>query len=285
MSQTPSPRWIVIPPCCDTQFWQDALSEAAQKASLKLAPYGSHADDTDFIIVEDAHLALSLASHPEKVVAIISLAGPISPEKDSSKPETAHHLVVKMASELTRRAYESLGTRCYHADQFAKAPVALFDDLVLHCPNAVTRATGRRNRAVVEAMGLYKMDKARWSTDILDIYAKEVAVVEKGRTFDVTGKPRIVVHGPYLTMPKGQWQMTCRLEFTDALCGKEYRVDWGSIDTYTEFRFSPKKPGLYEIQIDWTWEQPAACEMRLLAFEGIFDGNLTLYDLQIARLS
>lgn len=285
MPKTPSPRWIVIPPCCDTQFWQDALAEAALKAGLTLAPFGFHADDTDLILVEDANIALSLASQPEKVVAIISLAGPILPTEDSQTPSSAHHLVVKVASEFTRRAYEGLGQRCYHADQIAKAPVALFDDLSLYCPEAVTKAKSRRNQAVVEAMSIYRTDKARWSTDVLEVYAKEVEVLDRGRTFDATGKPRIMVHGPYITMPKGQWQMTCRLKFTNALCGKKYGLDWGSIDSFAEFRFSPDKPGLYEVQMDWTWDEPSACEMRLLVFEGIFDGDLTLYDLQISRLS
>ena len=119
---------------------------------------------------------------------------------------------------------------------------------------------------------------------MLDILGKELATTATSRDYDATGKPRFFAHGPYIYMPPGQWQVVYRLGFSAGLCNKEYRIDWGGIQDYSELRFCPEKPGLYEIKMDWTWDQPAPCEMRFIVLEGIFDGTLTLHDIELSRL-
>lgn len=285
MPKSSPSRWIVIPPCRDFDFWAAHLARLAAEKGLSFAVGGLENKAADLVLTDNAEYALAGAVDKDHIACIISLAGPIAEDEDSLAPAPERHHNLFIASEYTRRAYQDLGGRYHLSDAFLKGPVALFDDLVLDCPDVQINLGTRRNKALLKAMDLYVQDRAIWSTEVLDIYAQEVKPSSKPRRFDATGKPRFIAHGPYLSMPKGQWKAVFRIEFDPALCDKSFRIDWGGVTSFGEFVFKPEKPGLYEIAMDWTWDEPSPCEIRLAALEGIFDGDFVFHDIEISRLA
>ncbi len=284
MAGKASSRWIILPPCADRDIWVSALVSQAAQTGLTLS--STYQDDRlpDLILTEDADAAHQRGARPENVVVLLSDAGPLSPEYADSAPNPERHNSVTRASELTRRAMALFPDRWIRGRDFAAGPVRVFSDLILHIANAAPVSTSGRNRALLEAMAVYHKDLATWSPDLLDIYATPLGQTDVARTFDITGKPRFIAHGPYLTMPPGRWRAVLKLGFAAPLCDKYYRADWGGISEYSQLEFCPEKEGLYEIEMDWLWEEPAPCEIRLLAKEGIFDGELTIYEIAISRI-
>lgn len=285
MPKTTSPRWIVLPSCRDSDFWQKALFELAAEKGLSIAYAGKQTASTDLILTDNAQTARDNAVDLNHVVAIISQAGPLSAEMEGLAPNPHRHQFTVLSTELMRSAFQDLNGRYIRADAFLKGPVALFDDLVMHRPDVDITQGSRRNRALVQAMDIYEKNEAIWSTDILELYAREIEVGPDYRRFDATGKPRFMAHGPYISMPAGQWQAVFKIQFDRALINKTYRIDWGGVSEFQEFVFKPEKPGLYEIKMDWTWEQVGACEIRLAAMEGVFDGSFILHDIHVSRMA
>ena len=49
--------------------------------------------------------------------------------------------------------------------------------------------------------------------------------------------------------------------------------------------FTPGKPGLFEIEMDYIWREPAPAEFRILTLEGVFDGRLIFGGVKVSRIS
>ena len=284
MPHSPSPRWIIIPPCLDIEFWHKAVFELAAQNGLSIALSGNQDETTDLILTDKPHEALQSAADVDHLVAILSETGPLPVTLEGVEANPNRHQYTRVVTELTRQAYQDLKGRYVRSGAFAKGPVTLFEDLVLDLPDVDIISGSRRNKAVSQAMDVYVADQATWPTDVLDFYAREIEVGNGFRRFDATGKPRFLAHGPYISMPAGQWEAVFKIEFARALTNKTYRIDWGEISDYQEFVFKPEKPGLYEIRMDWTWKDPSPCEMRLAAMEAIFDGEFVLHDFHVSRL-
>lgn len=284
MPKSKSPRWIVVPPCRDIEFWKTALFELAASKGLSIAYAGKQDATTDLILTDNADVARRGAVDIHHVVAILSQAGPLTAELEGQAPHPNRHAYTTIATELSRRAYQDLQGRYYRTDAFLKGPVALFDDLIMARPDVDITPSSRRNRAMLQAMEVYANHQAIWPSDVLDFNAREIEVGSGYRRFDATGKPRFMAHGPYISMPAGQWKAVFKLEFDRALTNKTYRLDWGGVSEFQEFVFKPEKPGLYEIEMDWTWEQVAPCEIRVAAMEGIFDGEMVMHDIEVSRI-
>jgi hypothetical protein len=277
-------RWLIMPPAADQSLWESAIGEAAQKSDLKLTIGNVPAKDSNLVLTQNAEQALKAGAKGDDMVVLLSEAGFLPPELAGSGPNVDRHGKVMAASQLLLEALKLSDVRRVTARQVASGPVALFKDLSLHLPVAAPVDTGRRNKALLAATSLYEEDQATWSTDILDIYAQITARTASSQTLDATGKPRFLIHGPYLFMPKGSWKVKARLEFEKALCDKKYAAHWGGVQTYSSLEFKPEHEGLYQLEMDWTWETAAPCEFRLIVQEAVFDGELKVHDLEISRL-
>lgn len=277
-------RWLILPPSADRDLWLSAIQAQAASARLKLAQAGKDMAGADLVITEDASLAVKAGASPQDMAVLLSHAGPLPDGFSGPDANPKRHPLVMKASELIRRAMAVPAERRFGAEQVRRAPVAPFEDFSLHIPELAVSASSARNRALLQAMAIYDQDRLHWSPDVLDIYSHRKVSKKGGVTVDVTGKPRFLAHGPYITMPAGHWKAVIRLSFPAVLCDKAYRADWGGVAEYSQLEFRPDKPGIYEIEMDWLWQTPAPCEIRLLVGEGVFDGDLVIHDIAISRI-
>lgn len=284
MPQSTSPRWIVIPPCADHTIFYAAVEARAEELGLRLVHAHQDHSQADIVLTDDVNHALVSGTHPQNIAALFSQAGPLPDSLADYEPNNERHNLVSHSSELARRALSLPIERRFNAQQLAAGPVGLFPGFELRIPGADQVEVTARNEALRNAMAIYTEGKALWSPDLLDIWAPNLDRIDRLRSYDVTGKPRFMAHGPYIVMPKGQWQAKFKLGFSEPLCGKSYRMDWGGISDYSKLEFTPEKPGLYEIVMDWEWSEPAPCEIRLLVMEGVFDGELIIEDMEISHI-
>ncbi|WP_295240686.1 hypothetical protein [uncultured Brevundimonas sp.] len=128
---------------------------------------------------------------------------------------------------------------------------------------------------------LMNLDKTTWSPEIFSYDVKCVDLARSGQPFDITGKPRFLISGPYVTMPTGFWKAKIMLGFDDGASRSRFRIDWGEVESYQSQEFYPGRPGHFEIVMSHQWFDAAPAEVRLVQLEGVFDGHVTFGGVEI----
>jgi len=128
---------------------------------------------------------------------------------------------------------------------------------------------------------LMSLDKTTWSPELFSYDVKSVDLARSGQPFDITGKPRFLISGPYVTMPTGFWKAKITLGFDDGASRSRFRIDWGEVESYQSQEFYPGRPGFFEIVMSHQWVDAAPAEVRLVQLEGVFDGHVTFAGVEI----
>jgi hypothetical protein len=282
MKAVHSPRWIIIPPCPDRPDWVSALQLAAAEQGLTVADADAGPATSDLIVASDAAKALQAGVAPDNLAVILSEIGILTPEVDSAPITDKLHAAVRSSSELFRRARQLPVERVFPAQAFDAGPVEILPGLTLTRP-ATTASSTPRNRALGQAIAIYADGQAHWRGEIFNYTSQTVRHEEDRTTIDLTGRPRFLIFGPYVTMPAGRWKAVIRLGFDQTAARYQYRADWGEQETYGSHIFRPLREGVYDLEMEFEWSKPSACEMRLLVLEGAFDGEVSFMGVQLSR--
>lgn len=125
------------------------------------------------------------------------------------------------------------------------------------------------------------LDQTTWSPEIFSYDVKCVDLARSGQPFDITGKPRFLISGPYVIMPAGIWKAKITLGFDDGASRSRFRIDWGEVESYQSQEIYPGRPGYFEIVMSHQWVDAAPAEVRLVQLEGVFDGHVTFGGVEI----
>lgn len=290
----PSPsqaRWVVIPPFQHDAAWQAALATAVTEAGLQLhdfdtdsqgAPLG---DPKAVILTVDACHPLAAGVPAEAVAGLLAGSG-VRLEGDEAADALPVHIAV--FTDLIGRIGLLPADRIFRAGDFAFGPVEILSGLKLQRPTGapVPTALSPRLRAVTEAVAL--LDPARpqatWAPELFNYDSRIIPGGSPGQ-LDLTGRLRFMITGPYITLPPGRWRATYRLTFDAPGSRLRFRIDWGSQNDFISEEFSPGRAGVFEIVQEYTWAQPAPCELRIIVLEGVFDGRMTFSGAQVERIS
>lgn len=124
--------------------------------------------------------------------------------------------------------------------------------------------------------------KASWPTEVFNYTLGQEPVGGEPK-IDLTGRGRILVHGPYLDLPKGWWRITVRfaVEPEDVAY---LRFDWGAGQDVTSYHSELRQAGEYQLVLDHLWTTVGPAELRIWAERGHFLGRMTLSDCTVERL-
>ncbi|HEY1074024.1 hypothetical protein [Brevundimonas sp.] len=282
-------RWIVVPPFQHDVLWRDAVAAAVAEAGLRLhdldaAPEGAPLDDPRAIILTaDANQAVAAGVAADALAGLI--AGPGLRLNGDEAPEALPpHIAV--LTDLMGRIALLPPTRVFRSADFVAGPIEVLPGLPLHRP-ALPRALALSPRleAVRQAVALLDpaYPQATWAPALFNYHSRVVPGGACGE-LDLTGRPRFMITGPYITMPAGRWRATYRLTFDAKGSRPRFRVDWGGQTDFISEEFTPGRPGVFEIVQDYDWTEPAPCELRVLVLEGVFDGRMTFSGARIERV-
>lgn len=276
------PRWIVLTPSVDDAAWRGAIAEAAARAGLRsIDASGPHVDLSDrscVYVTDDASVAL--AAQGSEIVAIMP-EPETAPEAVAEKYETpAPHDVMQASLLLARAAAIAPQHPIVTATDLSRRPamLRLFGELDVKPPPSVAEVS--RHPAVAAAFSVYRhggssgVGETPWSERLFHYDEKAARNWAAPGHLDVTGRPRILVYGPYLALPKGRWRVRARFAADDAASRHEFRLDWGTPTDFTSLPVNLSKGGVYEGELDHVWSQSEAAELRLLLMEGAFEGRL-----------
>ncbi|MGH7026595.1 hypothetical protein [Brevundimonas sp.] len=123
---------------------------------------------------------------------------------------------------------------------------------------------------------------AAWSPDLFS-YTRGVEHEGGTADIDISGRARILVHGPYFQLPPGAWRVTAR--FTVEPDDDAFLMfQWGAAAGVTTCYGAFDTPGVYEVVLDRVWERPGNAELRVWAERGHLFGKMTWLGCHVERL-
>ena len=271
--------WLVLPHTPDREAWRARLYEAAAQAGRTIFEW-DQGGETDWsqrplLLTHWVTSALSIQSDPARIAAVFGVLDVASADH-LSMPE--RHEVVRSVTDGFAQLSLLPSHRLFRVDRFDGGPLEILPGLSVSPPATATKPSS----ALAQALELHLRDTAVWPAEL---FSWSTPFQREGdmAVLDLTGRPRFLAFGPYITMPPGRWKARFRLAFDDYASRYLFRVDWGQVEQYASHEFRPGKAGVYEIEMAFEWSERSACEFRVILREGAFHGEVAISDLTIAR--
>lgn len=97
---------------------------------------------------------------------------------------------------------------------------------------------------------------------------------EAAGALDLTGRRRLLQHGPYFDMAPGTWRITLGFILDAGTAMTDLRFEWGTAEDTVSAGHSINRPGVYEISLVRDWTAVAPAELRIWLDRSMFDGSL-----------
>lgn len=280
------PIWIVLTPSADDDAWREAIRAAVETAGLTLrladqeTPASTDDPSREVWLTWDCEVVESLGRRPTAVLiprpdtspeAVGAILGIVPPQSVAH----ASLLVARAAAQDPRRV------RIVTARDIVAArgqPIVLTEGLVVVPPPPQPVESVRPAvRVALEAFNGGAPEPGQdivWSERIFRYDQRAARAAQAIGELDVTGRPRILVYGPYLGLPPGRWRTRVRFLVNQTAATKEFRIDWGSPHDFVSTTVVPPHAGVFEVELEHDWRSTDFGEIRLWLMEGAFDGIL-----------
>lgn len=130
--------------------------------------------------------------------------------------------------------------------------------------------------AIYEHLPPRKGSRALWPQSLFIINPKDHGDSVDGLEVDLTGRRRVLQHGPYIILTPGVWEITVQFAVGVNSTAIDLRFEWGTGADADVVSHSIKTSGLYEVVLSKTWAETAPVELRIWLDRAIFDGGFEL---------
>ena len=286
--------WLVLTPSVDDVAWRRELERAVEEAGLKMMSLVEGGDAPDYgnpdlvILTDDALAPMIAGAGPGRVAAVMPEPG-TAHEKLEDKlgivaPQSVWHSSILLARAMDLAPLHRVVT----AAELARRPqsIRLLDRFTIRPPRSAAELP--RRPAIHAAFLIYdsvqpRQEPVHWSDRLFTYDERATRDASDWGVLDITGRPRMLVYGPYLALPPGMWRARIRFGVDKDAAGHQYRVDWGTRTACVSEYVTPGAPGIYEIDLDFEWTSTDAAEIRLILTEGSFMGTLLFQGMTVAR--
>lgn len=289
-----APRWLVITPTLAIEHWLEAtrVGAAASGLTIVIEGFGAPVVETltspDIIVTDEVGRAL--ASGAESIIVVVPTPWSAAAALEA-QGEHSSTALISASRRLAEVSSLDPRHRVIGSDQLTEgAPLQLFPDLIIGTPPSMSAAPDTTTKAAAAQVlrDLYtggRVSDQATSVWPLEIFAYHTSALVEGRLgeFDLTGRPKFLVSGPYLWMPAGAWTARIRFSIDDDASQRQFRLDWGGVEDWTEQRCTPEHSGTYEMELTYTFAEAQACEVRILIAEGCFSGRANFEGATIRR--
>lgn len=105
---------------------------------------------------------------------------------------------------------------------------------------------------------------------------------------DATGRNRLLIYGPFISLPAGDWTAHCVYSFSPGLVGTPMTVDVihfvGGFTELARTSFVVTSAGRFDVDVRFAHTEPSATlEIRLFSEKAIFDGTISLGYVEFRR--
>lgn len=277
---TDTPEWIVLTPSSDDAAWRQAIEQAATDAGRRYRQANDGAGDPgagELWVTEDAAV---VEAHGAKPIVVLMPRPDTSPEAVATALDTYPPHSVWHASRLLARAVDQdhrIIVSGATLSRLSPGPIELANGMKITPPRAGDVEPVRP--AVRAALALFADGaprpgvEAAWSERIFQYDPKASRNWDAAGQLDITGRPRILIYGPYLALPSGRWRTSIRFAVDQQAAKRAFRIDWGTQTAFVSAHVTPLEAGVYEVDLEHDWPEAALAEIRVVLLEGAFDGR------------
>lgn len=280
------PVWLVLTPSADDAAWRAAIRVGVEAAGLVLrdadsdVPSSADSPEHEVWLTSDCNVVESFGRRP---AAVLIPRPETSPEAITEKlgiflPQSMAHASLLLARAVSQ---DSRRTRVISARDISTAR----DQAILLTPSLSIAPPAPRQvepawpavRAALESFSGGAPEEGQrvfWSERIFRYDQKAARGAGQIGELDITGRPRILVYGPYLALPPGRWRARVRFLVDATAANKEFRLDWGAPHDFVSLPVTPPHAGVFEMDLERDWPTVDLGEVRLWLMEGAFDGVL-----------
>lgn len=97
---------------------------------------------------------------------------------------------------------------------------------------------------------------------------------------DVTGRARIIFYGPYLHLPRGQWNVRVLIGFSRDIGGMPFSIEVYSTELLGKARVLAERGGIFEFEFEAIVAAPhEPIEIRIMNEQGAIEGHMGLVSI------
>ncbi len=267
IANSPARFCVVITPSPDSAVWYDAVGRAIADAEMS----------ADVFLTSDINQALNHnADHWAIILPEFDPGGSVAVDNDRTRDisralaaasDAAGHVVIVDRKSLEVGSVEILPDIRLSAGQ--DAPMA---ESLSKLPSALEfYRTGSAKEG----------SSVRWALDLMHTDQLLAQEEDGSLRFDMTGKARMLVWGPHITLSAGSWRAELEFE-VDARGAKNMLViDWGPLSSFSRLECRPGRAGIHRAILEHTWGQAEVAEMRVALAHGAFSGSLQIRSLHV----
>ena len=103
-------------------------------------------------------------------------------------------------------------------------------------------------------------------------------------SMDVTGLPRTLAFGPYVTLTPGLWRADVVFDVCEHAARRSYRIDFGSDDGFSHENVGPVKAGRNLISVSHRFDAAVPAWVRVVVARAAFHGDMRFVGATITAL-
>ena len=101
---------------------------------------------------------------------------------------------------------------------------------------------------------------------------------------DLTGRARILFHGPHLYLTPGVWRVTFQISVDPEGGVPPLRFEWKHGESSVVYEAPINQPGRYEMRLERRWDVTGPCQIAAVMSQAVFQGRLEVHDCKVERI-
>ncbi len=127
-------------------------------------------------------------------------------------------------------------------------------------------------------------DEVEWKPSIFSYCLRDKDYGGSPR-IDLTGRGRLLMHGPALHLSPGHWSAELKLSVEREDSSPVLRFEWGHDPEFAVVEAVVTADGFYSVQLDRLWTAAGPAHFRLWIVNSVFEGRLDVLGCSVRRLA
>ena len=261
--------------------WAQTLERAASKAGFHLitgpAPETFAYEQKTVVVSNDVNWTLHIPSSNTHLFA----DGDLPPAPPAPGTFSDRHELHKLSRQLVVAAHVTdLGAPVYDRECVS----ADIDGLGrIEAPQASARLKLASPLAMFENLPPRVGVRANWPAQLFSFHTE--AFFEGPSEIDLTGRARMLVHGPYLFLPRGRWKAEIRIAVDPEGGVAPLRIQWGKDGDFATLEARIDRAGQYSVDLERDWGEPGPAQVVVWATQAMFKGRLVFQGCDVERVA
>lgn len=155
---------------------------------------------------------------------------------------------------------------------------------------ALAEATNEHSMLSIAPLDMYEDDgpqpghQTTWAWDLFNFKTTPRSLVHPPH-IDLTGRARVIFHGPRFSLPPGEWRIRLRFRLDPEGRMSPLKFEWGATTDFEVLELQLEAAGLYEVELTKRWDAPIAAELRAWAASAHFVGSFEFQGADVCCLA